>query len=126
MIETPYQPPASRKKARAFGWHVLAPMSSCLGTAVLIAAAKAVRSDRTQSRQPIVTYVGPMSSWMPGLVYAGLGLSLLGFLVGLVIVNRNRNSSTFTPALLSAAIAMAVAAVNALGSFIVYCGTWED
>ena len=108
------------------GMHVIAPIISCLGTAILIVAVCHVRSDRSRSRQPIVTYEGPLSFWMPELVYAGLGLSLFGFLIGGMIVNYYRNDVALTPSTRSAAIAMSVAAVNAFGSFIAYCGIWED
>lgn len=63
---------------------------------------------------------------MPELVYTGLGLSLLGFLAGGMIVNYYRNDVAMTPPTRSASIAMTVAAINAFASFIAYCGITED
>jgi hypothetical protein len=126
LTDNPYQSPAPSENIKAIPAFVLALLTSSLGTAVLIIAAMHVRSDRSQSRQPIITYVGPLSSWMPEVVYVGLGLSLLGFLASALLMNRHREKAEFSAESLSAAVAIAVAVANAMGSFIAYCAIWED
>lgn len=119
------QSPRQSMIANILGVHLLPPMVSCLGTAFLIVALLHVHSDRSQTRQPIITYVGPLSDWMPHLIYIGLVLSLLGFLSAGLIVHRSQQQ--FLPtSTISATIAMMLAVVNAMFTFIVYGGIMED
>lgn len=92
---------------------------------MLIVAMMHVHSDRTH-RQPIVTYEGLLSSWMPWLFYMGLALSLAGFVAGGFLVNRYQDNDRLTPPTFSAAVAIMVACMNAMGSLIVCAATWED
>lgn len=132
MTNNPYQsphepgPPHQESNAASrLGWHLLAPLASCLGTAVLIVSLRHVHSDRTH-RQPIVTYVGPLVTWMPELIYFGLALSLAGFLAGGYLVNRYQDEGLVIPPAFSATVAMMVASGNAIMSFIVWAAIWED
>lgn len=111
--------------AKILGVHLLPPMASCLGTVFLIMALLHVHSDRSQSRQPIITYVGPLSAWMPHLIYIGLVLSLIGFLSAVLIVHRSQQQY-FPRSTIAATIAMMIAVVNAMFTFVVYCGIMED
>lgn len=121
----PLQPHQESSAASRLGWHLLAPLASCLATAVLIVSLRHVHSDRTH-RQPVVTYVGPLASWMPELIYLGLALSLVGFLAGGFLLNRYRDEARVIPPTFSAGLAMMVASVNAIMSFIVWGAIWED
>lgn len=133
MNDNPYQSPdtvnhaqGTHEPGKKLGVFLIAPVISLLGSAVLIVAVMHVRSDRSQSRRPIVTFEGPLSGWMPELIHIGLGLSLLGLVAGVILLVRNHNDSSFSFAETASVSAMMVAVLNAMGSFVVYCAIMED
>ncbi len=129
-MDNPYQSPtASEPKPRwsvPLRWHYLVPLTSFLGTVVLFTAVMHVNADRSQSRQPIITYVGPLASWMPHLVYLGLGLSLLAFILSVLLLHCDREQVPQSSASSSAGLAMGMAMFNAIGTFLVYAAILED
>ncbi len=93
MSDNPYHPLIKSDASKALGMHILAPMISFLGTVTLIIAVWHIRREKTRSRIPTVTYEGPLALWMPELNHAGLGLSLIGFIAGVMITNYYNNDA---------------------------------
>ena len=121
IMENPFSPPTRMATQRIRFADNIPPIVACLGTALLLIAVAHVRSDRSHSRQPIVTFVTPLSNWVPTFVYMGLGLSLVGFLGAAIIVKNNDGDVPRT-----ASVAIFFAIVNALGTFFAYFAIWED